>query len=151
MLTTNLKLADKYDYLSEKFARAYEFLRTKDLSTLPIGITEIDGTDIFANVQEYTTMPWEDCAFEAHDQYFDLQYVVDGKEMFGYIKREELTETVPYDKEKDLVFFAEPEESGKILLEAGDLAIVPPEDAHKPRCMAKESCKVKKIVIKVKI
>jgi len=151
MLTTNLKLADKYDYLSEKLKKAYEFLRTEDLAGLPTGIVEIDGNEIFANVQEYTTMPWESCAFEAHDQYFDIQYVVCGKEMFGYVKREGLKESVPYDGGKDLVFFEEPENCGKVLLEAGDFAIVPPEDAHKPRCMAGESCKVKKIVLKVKV
>lgn len=149
MLTTTLKLTDKYDYLSEKFAKAYRFLRTEDLEALPVGITEIDGSEIFANVQEYTTMPWEECAFEAHDRYFDIQYVVYGKELFGYVKREGLEETAPYDREKDLVFFEEPGDSGQILLEAGDLAVVPPEDAHKPRCMAGERCQVKKIVVKV--
>lgn len=151
MLTTTLKLADKYDYLSEKFAKAYEFLRTENLDALPVGVTEIDGKEIFANVQEYTTLPWETCAFEAHEQYFDLQYVVSGRELFGYVKREHLKETAPYDSEKDLVFFEEPEISGKVLLEAGDFTIVPPEDAHKPRCIAGESCKVKKIVIKVRV
>lgn len=151
MLTSNLKLADKYDYLSEKFAKAYEFLRTENLAVLPVGNVEIDGKEIFANVQEYTTMPWEECAFEAHDQYFDIQYVVSGKEMFGYVKREGLKESAPYDAEKDLVFFEEPDCSGQILLEAGDLAVVPPEDAHKPRCIAGESCKVKKIVVKVRV
>lgn len=84
MLTTNLKLADKYNYLSEKFTKAYHFLRTEDLEALPVGITEIDGNEVFANVQEYTTMPWEECAFEAHNRYFDIQYVVYGREMFGY-------------------------------------------------------------------
>lgn len=151
MLTTNLRLADKYDYLSEKFIKAYQFLRTEDLEALPIGMIEIDGQEIFANIQEYTTMPWEKCLFEAHDNYFDIQYVVTGKEMFGYVKREGLKESVPYDDKNDLLFFEEPKDCGRILLEAGDIAIVSPEDAHKPRCMAGESCKVKKIVLKIKL
>ncbi len=151
MLTTSLQLADKYDYLSEKFAKVYQFLRTENLSELPVGITEIDGKEIFANVQEYITMPWEDCSFEAHDQYFDIQYVVFGSEMFGYAKREHLKEKAPYDSENDLVFFEEPARSGRILLEAGDFAVVPPEDAHKPRCAAGNCCRVRKIVVKVKL
>ncbi len=104
MLTTTLKLADQYDYLSEKFAKAYHFLRTENLESLPVGNTEIDGKEVFANVQEYTTIPWEECAFEAHDQYFDIQYVVSGRELFGYVKRDGLKEKAPYDSEKDLVF-----------------------------------------------
>lgn len=151
MLTTNLRLADKYNFLSEKFVKAFQFLRTEDLNALPLGVTEIEGKEIFANVQEYTTMPWEECAFEAHDEYFDIQYVVSGKELFGYAKREGLRVSVPCDSENDLVFFEEPENVGSVFLEAGDFAIVPPEDAHKPRCMAGEGCRVRKIVLKVKV
>lgn len=151
MLTTNITLADKYDYLSEKFQKAYHFLKTEDLNALPIGVIEIDGRDLFASVQEYDTIPWEESTFEAHNQYFDLQYIVSGKELFGYIKRENLTETAPYDSKNDYVLFHEPECCGKILLEAGDFAIVPPEDAHKPKCMAGSSCRVRKIVIKIHV
>ena len=71
--------------------------------------------------------------------------------MFGYVNREKLTEAAPYDNKYDIVFFEEPEVCGKILLEAGDFAIVPPEDAHKPKCSVGDSCTVKKIVIKVRV
>ena len=37
MLTTNLKLAEKYNYLDPKFKKAFEFLRTADLAALPLG------------------------------------------------------------------------------------------------------------------
>ena len=43
MLTTNITLAEKYDYLSDKFKKAFTFLRETDLASLPIGRTEIDG------------------------------------------------------------------------------------------------------------
>ena len=57
MLTTNLKLAEKYNYLDPKFKKAFEFLRTADLDALPLGNTPIDGDEVFANVQAYTTLP----------------------------------------------------------------------------------------------
>ncbi len=151
MLTTSIKLADKYDYLADKFAKAYAFLRTQDLSALPLGVIEIDGRDVFASVQEYTTEPWEKRILEAHDKYFDIQYVVEGREIFGYVKRDGLTERIPYNSERDVVVFEDPKDCGKIFLEAGDFAIVPPEDAHKPGCSAGESCKVRKVVIKVSV
>ena len=84
MLTTNLELAEKYDYLSDKFKKAFAFLRETDLAALPVGRTEIDGDEVFANVQSYTTMTPEECAFESHLKYFDLQYVAEGEECFGY-------------------------------------------------------------------
>ncbi|MDO5388179.1 MAG: YhcH/YjgK/YiaL family protein [Clostridia bacterium] len=151
MLTTSLKLADKYNYLEDKFQRAFEFLRTADLKSLPLGRTDIDGDNIFASVQEYKTMSPKDCKFEAHDKYFDIQYVVKGREQFGYVKRDGLEVDEPYDEVNDLVFYKEPENSGSILLNEGDLAIAPPEYAHKPRCIEKETCNVRKIVVKVKL
>lgn len=35
MLTTNITLAEKYDYLSDKFKKAFTFLRETDLASLP--------------------------------------------------------------------------------------------------------------------
>lgn len=151
MLTSALKGAEEHDYLSEKFKKAYEFLRNEDLTALPLGRTDIDGDNVFANVQEYTTMPADTCKFEAHDDYYDIQYVVSGKEQFGYVKREGLVVDTPYDAANDLIFYKDPKESGSILLEAGDMAIVPPEDAHKPRCVAGEPVFVRKIVVKVRV
>ena len=83
MLTTNLSLAEKYDYLSDKFKKAFTFLRETDFAALPTGNIPIEGEDIYANVQSYTTMAAEDCPFESHRAYFDLQYVAEGEECFG--------------------------------------------------------------------
>ena len=151
MLTSNLNVVEKYDYLAEKFRKGYEFLRTADLKALPVGRVDIEGDDIYASVQEYTSLKADTCRFEAHNRYFDIQYVVEGEEQFGYAKREDLTEDAPYEETNDIVFFREPEEAGTVLLKAGDCIVVAPEDAHKPRCQAKEACRVKKVVIKVRV
>lgn len=149
MLTTSLNLSEKYDYLEERFQKGYEFLRTADLKNLPVGRVDIDGDRLYASVQEYTTMAAETCKYEAHNQYFDIQYVVEGEEQFGYAKRVDLEEEAPYNAADDIVFFKEPELGGTVLLKAGDFVVVAPEDAHKPRCIAEAPCKVKKIVVKV--
>lgn len=151
MLTTHITLAEKYDYLTEKFRKAYAFLRRSDLADLPAGTTPIDGDEIFANIQHYTTTPAEELQFESHDSYFDIQFIVEGEELFGYAARDGLEVSVPYDAQKDLTFYHDPETPGYILLKKGDFAVVPPEDAHKPRCALDKPCAVKKIVIKVKL
>lgn len=151
MLTTTIDLIDKYDYLAEKFKKGYRFLKNTDLKTLPLGRIEIDGDEVFANVQEYITMSAADCQYEAHNNYFDIQYVVEGQEYFGCTKRSNLTAATPYDPVNDLIFFQDPPQSGAILLQPGDTAIVSPEDAHKPRCTAGSPCKVRKIVLKIKL
>lgn len=152
MLTTKLQLAEKYDYLGDKFKKAFTFLRETNLSELPVGNTPIDGEAVFANVQSYTTMPAEECPFESHRTYFDLQYVAEGEECFGYEPVENLTPSMEYDTEHDLIFYQEPSESGAVVMKAGDFAIVPPEDGHAPRRMTVNGpCKVKKIVVKIRV
>lgn len=151
MLTSKLCVVDKYDYLNQKLKKGYEFLRTADLKALSLGRVDIEGEELFANVQEYTTIAADSCKFEAHNQYFDIQYVIEGEEQFGYTKRADLEEDMSYDAANDIVFFKEPAESGTIFLKSGDCIIVAPEDAHKPRCIAGTSGKVRKIVLKVRV
>ena len=152
MLTTNIELAENYAYLSDKFNKAFAFLIDTDLVALPVGRTEIDGDEVFANVQSYTTMTPEECAFESHKAYFDLQYVAEGEECFGYEPVKNLTPSMEYDENRDLIFYQEPQEAGCVILKAGDFAIVPPEDGHAPRRMTPNGpCQVKKIVVKVRV
>lgn len=149
MYATKLNLAEKYNYLEEKFTAAYKWLAETDILSLSAGAYPIcDG--VTANVQEYTTMDPAVCYFETHDKYFDIQYVASGMEQFGICNREGLKvrETIA---ENDLVFYEEPENSGSILLTPGDFVVVAPEDAHKPRCIAGQPCEVKKVVVKVKL
>jgi biofilm protein TabA len=113
------------------------------------GKVAIDGDRIFAEIQEYTTKDPKDCRFETHRKYYDIQYVAEGEEFFGYIPLSELEEDTGYDETRDLEFYKEPENPGWIHLRKGDFAIVSPEDGHKPRCIGDAPCKVKKIVVKV--
>ena len=103
-------------------------------------------------VQSYTTMGPDECKFESHRHYFDLQYVVEGEELFGYAPVSTLEPCMEYDPNRDLIFYNEPELSGATILKAGDFAIVAPEDGHAPRRMtANGPCPIKKIVVKIKI
>lgn len=152
MLTTSLTLAQAYYYSDEKFQKAFAFLRNTDLAALPVGNVPVDGDIVYANVQEYTTLPDDQAPFESHRDYFDLQYVVSGEERFGYVACEECTPSMDYDPARDLIFYQEPEQSGFVVLKAGDFAIVSPEDAHAPRRQtASGGCPVKKIVVKIKV
>ncbi|MFT4007295.1 MAG: YhcH/YjgK/YiaL family protein [Lacrimispora sp.] len=150
MIFSNISVVNKYDYLEENFRIAYEWLKNTDLASLPVGSYPILGDSVVANVQEYTTFPADQGLFETHEKYFDIQYVVSGREQFGVCKREGL-KLKEHRIESDLLLYEEPELSGTVLMEAGDLIVVAPEDAHKPRCLAGEACEVKKVVIKVAV
>ena len=149
MFFAPLGLATKYNSLDDKFRAAYKWLAETDLDHTPVGSYPIcDG--VTANVQEYDTFPASEGSFETHDAYFDIQYVISGKEQFGYCKREGLVlkQDVP---ENDVKFYEEPALSGSVLLLPGDLIVVAPEDAHKPRCAAGAPEFVRKVVVKVKV
>ncbi|XCP86630.1 YhcH/YjgK/YiaL family protein [Roseburia hominis] len=151
MLTERKDQQRTYDYLAPKFQTALTFLRETDFSKISEGKIEIDGENIFAEIQEYTTKPQEECRFESHRKYFDIQYMAEGEEYFGYIPVKELKEDTGYDEERDLEFYQMPEINGRIHLKKGDYAIVSPDDGHRPRCIGTAPCKVKKIVVKVKV
>ena len=151
MLTTNLDLAEKYDYLGEKFKKAFAFLKNTDLAALPVGNVPIDGDDIYANVQSYVTMAPEECAFESHRAYFDIQYVVCGEEIMEMAFAAGLTIDTPYDEEADVAFYYDPETCSLAYLRGGQFAIVSPEEAHKPRCAPHQPGNVRKVVLKIRI
>ncbi|MCB2358593.1 YhcH/YjgK/YiaL family protein [Clostridium estertheticum] len=152
MWISNINIEEgKYDYLNERFKIAYKFLKRSDLDTLPVGPIALDGEDVVAYIQHYDTLDAKELNFETHDKFFDIQFVISGKEMFEIISRDGLTPVSPYDKLKDICFYEEPEESGNILIGPGDYVVVGPEDAHKPRCMAYVPTAVKKVVIKVRV
>lgn len=140
----------KYDLKEPKFQVAFEFLRRKDLTNLPLGWIDLEN-GVRVSIQHYTTFDWDENEFETHEDYFDIQYVVEGMEYVGVCQREGLIVSKPYDKEKEITFYKEPSESGKILLRKGDFIVLAPEDAHKPRCKAGEKMAVKKIVVKVPV
>ena len=150
MYFANISIAEKYNYLEDKFLAAYKWLRETDIAPLDDGTYPIVGEDVYASVQSYTTIEPSEGSYETHEKYFDIQYIVSGSEKFGICKRDGLKvkEVFP---ERDLIFYEEPKMDGNVLLLQGDLIVVAPEDAHKPRLIAGEPCAVKKVVVKVKI
>lgn len=151
MLVTNLAHANGNDYLDQRFAKAYAFLAQDGLDALPLGRNEIDGDDVFANVQEYDTVAVAEKQMEAHRGYYDVQFVVSGQELLQYAQLNGLPECQPFDEENDFGLYETPEQCTNIVLRAGDLAVLAPEDAHKPGCtLGSEPCHVRKIVVKVR-
>ncbi|MDK2964456.1 MULTISPECIES: YhcH/YjgK/YiaL family protein [Lacrimispora] len=133
-----------------RYAKAVDFLKNTDLEKLKPGKYEIDGKNVFANVVEYTTIPWEEAKFEAHHNYTDIQYVISGSEIMTYARIDELNEKVPYNDEKDVVFYDNENPGLKAVVKAGEYMIFNPWDGHKPKAAAGESAPIKKVIVKIK-
>ena len=140
MLVTTLDHAAGNDYLAARFQKAYAFLNRDDLGSLALGRVDIDGDAVFANVQEYDTVPAEEK---------QLEFVVSGEEVMQYAPLEGLAKVQPFDEDADFGLYCTPERPSSIVLRAGDVAVLAPEDAHKPGCALDAPCCVRKIVVKV--
>ena len=102
-------------------------------------------------VQEYDTAPSTEKRFESHLRYIDIQYIVDGKERMLHAAADTLKVDTPYNDEKDVAFYTDPEVSSSCLLLPGHFAIFFPADGHKPGVMAGGRDAVRKVVVKVRV
>jgi biofilm protein TabA len=134
------------DRVPARVRQALEYLRTTDMAAIPPGRHELDGDRLFALVQEYTTRPADECVWEAHRKYIDIQYVVRGAERIGHHARAQAVEREPYDPVRDVALF-EPGAS-YVTVTAGGFAIFGPEDVHSPGVALGDPATVRKVVVK---
>lgn len=134
-----------YDIVSDKII---EFLFNLNENT-PNGRYEIDEKT-YANIEEYNTKSHENCNFEAHKRYIDIQILLKGEERLDFRHTEGLTIKEAYNDEKDIMFFEDKETIGTVKLTDGYFAMLFPHDAHRPQMNSSEVSKcVKKVVIKI--
>lgn len=151
MILDQAKNLDFYKTLGvgDRYKKAIEWLQNNDLASLENGKYEIDGKLVYANVMSYTTLPWEDAKYEAHENYSDIQYVVSGTETLSYAPAASLNVKTEYNPDKDVVFFDNSVEGLKVPVNAGEFMIFFPWDGHKPKAANGEPCEVKKVVVKI--
>lgn len=130
--------------------KAIDYIMNCELSTLPTGRTEIDGDALFCNVQSYETRPAEAVNGEVHDQYIDLQYMIEGSEIMGYHSRKDAGEVLEAKPEQDIWFYKN-ENMSEVLMEAGMFAVFFPQDVHAPCISPEIPGKVRKAVFKIKV
>lgn len=152
MIYDSAKNLDFYRSLGigDRYAKAIDFLKNTDLAALLPGKYEIDGKDVYANVMTYETIPWEDAKYESHDNYTDIQYIIEGSEAMSYAPRAELTVKTPYNPEKDVTFYTNDVRGTEMVAEGGWYMIFMPWDGHKPKAMNGKPGTVKKVVVKIR-
>ena len=150
MIIVNIKDAKRYEPLCKEFKEAFEFLKTLNKDT-PVGKFECDGFrgSVATFVTADTTKSGTKKPLEAHREYLDIHYCIEGSEGIGYADVQRLTPTTEYDKEND--YFLLSGEYQKVILRPGDFCIVFPEDAHIPMMAGADGDKVLKAVAKVRV
>lgn len=149
MIIDRLENSSKYTSVHKGFAEGFAFLQRAIEENLPTGRYEIDGDNVFAFIQEYATKT--ESVFETHKNYIDIQFIISGVEVMLACDISNMTESIPYNPEKDVTFYEDYKNAAVGIIEAGMYGIFFPWDAHKPGLAYNgEPCDVKKIVVKVK-
>lgn len=148
MIIDRMKNALMYLGVNKRLAPAFHYLQNTDLAKIEPGRYEIEGTHVFALVQRYETKPREKGRWEAHRRYIDIQYVLEGEELFGYSNLENC-QAGEYDEAKDFLSLAG--EGDFFVVCAGTFVILGPQDAHMPGIAVSSPQPVKKVVVKVSV
>lgn len=165
MIVTTIGESARYYGLGEKVQKALEWLKANDIRTMEDGRYALDGTVLsksnlldmnakekqgtFILVQRYTTRSIDDCWFEGHKKFIDIHYVADGMEYFCYTPIDRAGEPVTeYDEVEDDFLYNRDYETA-VLMKAGDVVIVYPEDVHMPQRRVVVPSDVVKACIKI--
>jgi len=158
MIYAHIHNLDTYASLSPDILVGLEFLRDAK-PDIENGVYQLNPR-VKAIVSEYETKPQNPNGYEAHRQYIDIQYILQGQERVACLPIEQLTETKPYSEESDCALYSA--DLSPLTLDSrlspsflsllpGYFAIFYPQDGHMPQLSIDTPTKVKKVVVKVKI
>jgi YhcH/YjgK/YiaL family protein len=144
MVLDLLTNGDRYAALHPLFARAFAFLASTGLGSLPTGRTDIDGDAMFVILDRKDGRGREGARLEAHRRYVDIQLTLSGDEQIGWTPLALCAAPEgPFDEANDIVFFRDAP-AAWLRVGPGSFAIFFPEDAHAP--LAGRGALVKAIV-----
>jgi len=143
-------LAEDKLYLAEALVKGLEYLQKTDFSKLAVGKYEIEGSSIYALVQEYQTAPKAEKKVEAHQKYIDIQYIAQGNEVIGFAPfspESEIKENLL--DQKDAIYYKSVKGEMDLIMSNGMYAIFFPGEIHRPGCNYGNGGQVKKVVVKI--
>jgi len=132
----------------EKLDYAIEYIRNLDLANLEVGKYTVNDY-FYYSIQEYDTKLIENCKFESHKLYADIQWIISGEEAIDTAQISSLEILTEYNPEKDAMFWKTAPVMSRMELRTGSYAVFMPDTAHKPGIAVKNPSKVKKCVGKV--
>jgi YhcH/YjgK/YiaL family protein len=151
MIVDRIENTRLYVPLHKQFKKAFALLADPALAQKPDGRYAVDGDSLYYTIQHYTTRPVDQARFESHKKYIDIQVLLAGQEMLGHVPTAGLEVTVPYDDQKDIMFYRVDAPTAQVRLEPGVYCILFPADAHLPCCQVAGPAEVHKVVFKVKL
>lgn len=146
MILDSLQNAALYSSIHPRFQQAFDFLCNTDLSALPLGKIELDGSKLVVNVVEIAGKSATEAKMETHNQYIDIQIPLSVTETMGWIAADKLAApTEPYSADKDIAFYAD-KATNFIVVKPLDFVVFFPTDGHQPGLT---EGLIRKVIVKV--
>lgn len=135
---------------SNHWNEAFKFLKTLTPDSA-CGRHELQGKDLFVNIDSYETKTRDNAKLETHRKYVDIQYMISGRETHEVFAKNGLIANKPYNPDKDVEFYQIPTETPvTVTLNPGDFVVYLPTDAHMPSLAADGKTEpIKKAVVKI--
>lgn len=130
--------------------KALAYLTSHDFTKWEGGRYEIDGDLMYANVDIVSTKSYEETKIEGHNNYIDVQYIVDGTEHMGVLHHNPKYPPVESYPERDAYYY-DPALQDECMLhmKAGDFAVFYPSDLHRTLIAPEEPQTIRKVIVKV--
>lgn len=152
MILDTLDNSSNYTYIHPGLEQFFKAFKKYNSSNYPLGIEHLDGEDAFIIFKQYETSPAEGALMEAHNQFWDIMYMVEGEETVYVKPRSKLNHIVKeYDVNDEALLAKLDSDCTPVLLTAGQFLILFPEDAHCPARETSSIIQVKKIIGKLRI
>ena len=92
MIIDKIENLKNYAQVNPLFPKVVEFIQQHDLNALEPGKYEIEGKDLFVNIQMAKGRTPEAAVIETHNKMIDIQIPLSDAETFGYTQRDLLPE-----------------------------------------------------------
>lgn len=149
MIFDTLNHLSDYLPLMPDLSEVIKILQQPDLANKPAGLYETDNPVVRFNIDEYQTV-LEPKQFEFHQQYADVQIVLQGQEIHHTALRDDIAAVKDFDEQRDIAFF-DSLPVGEYLLEEGRFCIYFPCEPHRSQLATDEPAFVRKVVFKVRV
>ncbi len=126
----------------------FDYVKKHDMSQEALETKVLSADEVFFTPMKLKGKKPQEALLEAHKNYLDIQLLLEGSERIGWkaLEDAEVVEA-PYNKDNDIVFYADKSDS-YIQLKPGQFAVIFPEDLHAPGV---SEGALHKVVAKVKL
>ena len=138
----------RYVSLHPLFSQVFDFIISNDWENMKYGRYPVTGTDAYINFSKNNQVP-DNCIFEAHRKYIDIQYIISGDEEIKCCPLGDGEIEEAYSEEKDFCLLKSNDYT-TLVLNRNEWCIFFPEDAH-AACKKHTTDSCLKVVAKVPV